>query len=195
VQDLPKPLEITGPWELSFPSNWGAPKRVSLAQLISWSEYPDSGVKYFSGTASYAKTFALEDHWTKPQERVYLDLGKVAVMAQVELNGIQLGTLWKPPFRVEITNALRPGNNQLRLHIVNLWVNRMIGDEELLADSKRNPNGTLKEWPQWLKDGEPSPTGRYTFTSWPLWKKGGRLQESGLLGPVKLVASRVIVLN
>jgi hypothetical protein len=71
----------------------------------------------------------------------------------------------------------------------------MIGDEELPADSERNSNGTLKEWPQWLKDGKASSTGRYTFTSWPLWKKGARLQESGLLGPVTLTASRVIALN
>ena len=195
VQDRPKSLEIIGPWELSFPPKWGAPSQVTLPQLISWSEYPEPGVKYFSGPASYAKTFVLTDDWTKSQQRVYLDLGKVCVMAQVELNGVQLGTLWKPPFRVEITNALKPGNNQLRVQVVNLWVNRMIGDEELPADSERNSNGTLKEWPQWLKDGQASSTGRYTFTSWPLWKKGARLQESGLLGPVRLRASRVIALN
>jgi hypothetical protein len=195
VQDLPKAFEIAGPWELRFPPNWGAPSQVTLPQLISWSEYPEAGVKYFSGTASYAKKFVLTDDWIKPQQRVYLDLGKVAVMARVELNGVQLGTLWKPPFRVEITNALKPGNNELRVQVVNLWVNRMIGDEELPADSDRDSNGTLKEWPQWLKDGQPSPTGRYAFTTWPLWKKGARLQESGLLGPVILTASRVMALN
>jgi len=195
VEELPQSLEITGPWELSFPPKWGAPSQVTLPQLISWSESPEPGVKYFSGTATYAKTFLLTDDWTKPQQRVYLDLGKVRVMAQVELNGVQLGTLWKPPFRVEITNALKPRNNELRVQVVNLWVNRMIGDEELPADSDRNANGTLKEWPQWLKDGQPSPTGRYTFTTWPLWKRGAPLQESGLLGPVTLTASRVIALN
>jgi hypothetical protein len=195
VQDLPKLLEITGPWELSFPPKWGAPSQITLAQLSSWSENAEPGVKYFSGTASYANTFVLTDDWTKPQQRVYLDLGKVCVMAQVELNGIQLGTLWKPPFRVEVTKALKPGNNQLKVQVVNLWVNRMIGDEELPADSDRNPNGTLKQWPQWLTDGHPSPTGRYTFTTWLLWKKGALLQESGLLGPVTLTASRVIALN
>ena len=116
-------------------------------------------------------------------------------MAQVELNGVQLGTFWKPPFHVEITKALKPGENSLKVQVVNLWVNRMIGDEELPADSERNPNGTLKDWPQWLKDGQPSPTGRFTFTSWPLWEKGSRLQESGLLGPVKLEATREVPLN
>jgi hypothetical protein len=116
-------------------------------------------------------------------------------MAQVQLNGTELGTLWKPPYRVEITKALKPGNNQLLVQVVNLWVNRMIGDEELPVDSERNPNGTLKEWPQWVTEGRPSPAGRYTFSSWPLWKRGARLQESGLLGPVKLIATRVITFD
>jgi hypothetical protein len=195
VEDLLKPLEIIGPWELNFPPNWGAPRQVRLDRLLSWSEHPDPGVKYFSGTASYSKAFLVADDWTKPNQRVYLDLGKVAVMAQVQLNGTELGTLWKPPYRVEITKALKPGNNQLLVQVVNLWVNRMIGDEELPVDSERNPNGTLKEWPQWVTEGRPSPAGRYTFSSWPLWKRGARLQESGLLGPVKLIATRVITFD
>jgi hypothetical protein len=196
VQDLPKSLELAGPWKVSFPPHWGAPKQIELAHLMSWSEYPnDEGVRYFSGTATYAKTFTLPNDWTTPQQSVYLDLGKVAVMAEVELNGVPLGILWRPPFRVPITNALRPGNNLLELRVVNLWVNRMIGDEQLPEDSERNPNGTLKNWPQWLQDGQPSPTGRYTFTTWPLWKKDSKLQESGLLGPVRLIATRKVPLS
>ena len=71
--------------------------------------------------------------------------------------------------------------------MVNLWINRQIGDEQLPEDSDRKPNGTLKSWPAWLAEGKPSPTGRYTFTSWRLWKKGDPLVESGLLGPVTLL--------
>jgi hypothetical protein len=195
TQDLPKSLEITGPWEVSFPPHWGAPRQLKLSQLMSWSDYPDQGVRYFSGTAAYAKSFTVPDVWIKPQQQVYLDLGRVAVIAEVELNGVPLGTLWKPPFRLPITNALKPGDNQLQVRVVNLWVNRMIGDEQLPEDSERNPKGTLKDWPQWLKNGQPSPTGRYTFTTWQLWKKDSPLQESGLLGPVKLIATREIPLR
>jgi len=118
--------------------------------------------------------------------RLDLDLGDVQVMARVKLNGKDLGTLWKPPFRVNITDVAKIGDNELEIQVVNLWPNRLIGDEQLPEDSERNANGTLKAWPQWLLDGQPSPTGRLTFTSWRLWKKDDALLPSGLLGPVML---------
>ena len=121
-----------------------------------------------------------------PHSRWYLDLGKVAVMAEVRLNGKDLGIAWKTPYRVDATEALKPGENILEMKVVNLWINRQIGDEQLPEDCDRNANGTLKRWPTWLQEGKPSPTGRYTFSSWKLWKKGDPLQESGLLGPVTL---------
>jgi len=79
--------------------------------------------------------------------------------------------------------------------VTNLWPNRMIGDEQLPEDSLRHPNGTLQEWPPWLLDGRPSPTGRYTFTSWRLWSKGDPLQPSGLIGPVALRAAATVPLE
>ena len=100
--------------------------------------------------------------------RQYLDLGNVEVMAQVTLNGKNLGTLWKQPYNVEVTGALRPGENRLEVKVVNLWCNRMVGDEQLPEDSDRNSNGTLKLWPEWVDKDKPSPTGRFTFTSWRL---------------------------
>jgi hypothetical protein len=112
-------------------------------------------------------------------------------MAQVKLNGKDLGILWKPPFRVDITEAAKPGENALEVKVVNLWVNRLIGDEQLPEDSPRNPNGTLKEWPQWLNEGKPSPTGRFTFTTWRLWNKSAPLQPSGLIGPVRLRSTQL----
>ena len=91
-----------------------------------------------------------------PNRRWYLDLGKVAVMAEVKLNGKDLGILWKPPFRVDVTAALKAGDNLLEVKVVNLWINRLIGDEQLPEDNDRNPNGTLKSWPQWLLKANPA---------------------------------------
>ena len=147
---------------MRFPPNSGAPAQVRFEKLISWSENSDPGVKYFSGAATYHTTF----QWTPAPapaaprtRRISLDLGKVQVMAAVKLNGKDLGILWRAPFRVDITDALKPGENALDVQVVNLWPNRMIGDEQLPEDSERNPNGTLKAWPQWLLEGQPSPTG------------------------------------
>jgi hypothetical protein len=191
VPDLPPPVEMSGPWELHFPPNWGAPERVTLEKLISWSDHTDPGVKHFSGTATYTKTFNVPGDLLDKDRHLYLDLGKVQVMAQVKLNGKDLGILWKPPFRVDITEAAKPGENALEVKVVNLWVNRLIGDEQLPEDSPRNPNGTLKEWPQWLNEGKPSPTGRFTFTTWRLWNKSAPLQPSGLIGPVRLRSTQL----
>lgn len=178
--------EVAGPWTLSFPPHWGAPERVTLDRLIPWNEQSEAGVRYFSGTATYAKTLQLPKPPVVAGSRMYLDLGRGAVMAEVKLNGRDLGILWKPPFRVDITDAMKPGDNALEVKVVNLWINRLIGDEQLPEDSERTPRGNLKSWPSWLDAGKPSPTGRFTFTSWRLWKKDDTLVESGLIGPVTL---------
>ncbi|MCX6926144.1 MAG: glycosyl hydrolase [Verrucomicrobia bacterium] len=194
VASIPEKLELPGPWYVSFPSNWGAPPHVTLDKLISWTEHPEAGVKYFSGTAAYTKIVSVPSALLTPSRRWCLDLGSVAVMAEVKLNGKDLGTLWKPPYRVDVTSALKAGDNLLEIKVVNLWINRLIGDEQLPEDSDRNPDGTLKSWPQWLNEGKPSPTGRYTFTSWRLWKKNDALVPSGLLGPVTIQAAQQITI-
>jgi hypothetical protein len=186
---LPGKQTIAGPWEVSFTPGWGAPEKITMDRLVSWSRYPDDGVKYYSGSASYHNTFnftPVNGNGNGTEPIVYLDLGRVAVMAEVTLNGQNLGVVWRAPYRVDITKELKAGGNDLEIRVVNLWINRMIGDEQMPDDSERNPNGTLKKWPQWLLDGKPSPTGRYTFTTWRLWSKGSPLQESGLIGPVSL---------
>jgi hypothetical protein len=124
-----------------------------------------------------------------------LNLGQVAVMARPKLNRHDLGILWKPPFEAEVTSFLREGENALEVEVVNLWPNRMIGDEQLPEDSKRKPNGTLEEWPEWLLKNEPSPTGRHSFTTWRLWKQDSVLQSSGLLGPVTITAAREVTIR
>ena len=210
ARGLAKPQEIGGPWEVAFDPKWGGPAEVTFEKLDDWSKRPEEGIKYYSGTASYRTTFKVNPEAMKLAStskrgagdvnlpspsgrgaggeglRWYLDLGKVAVMAEVRLNGQDLGIAWKPPYRVDATKAVKAGENVLEVKVVNLWINRQIGDEQLPEDCDRNPNGTLKSWPAWIQEGKPSPTGRYTFSSWKLWKKGDPLQESGLLGPVTL---------
>lgn len=191
VAKLPAPLEIAGPWEVSFPAKGGASQKVTFPQLISWSKHPNDGVKYFSGTATYRATLPVPPEALARQRRLYLDLGGVQAIAQVKLNGKDLGVLWKPPFRADATGALTAGENRLEVLVTNLWPNRLIGDEQLPEDSQRNADGTLKAWPQWLQEGKPSPTGRHTFTSWRLWRKPDALLESGLLGPVRVIPTEM----
>ncbi len=195
VPEVPPAMSVTGPWSLRFPEGWGAPEAVTLDRLVSWSDHGDPGVRHFSGTGTYRSTFVMPGPFPGRQVRRYLDLGDVRVMARVTLNGRDLGILWKPPFRVEVTDVLKAGENTLEIAVTNLWVNRMIGDEGLPEDSARNQNGTLKEWPAWLKEGKPGPTGRFTFTTWRLWGKNDKPQPSGLLGPVVVTAERVMEID
>jgi hypothetical protein len=193
VPVVPPAVEIAGPWDVVFPAQAvvqqhqpSPPRQVPFAKLISWSDHPDPDVKYYSGTATYRITFEVPSAMIGQQRRIALDLGKVAVMAEVRLNGRDLGILWKPPYTADVTDAVKAGGNALEVRVVNLWINRQIGDEQLPDDSPRANGMTLSQWPQWLLEGKPSPTGRHTFTSHRLWKKGDPLQESGLLGPVVL---------
>jgi hypothetical protein len=191
---VPGPLQVDGPWELRFPSSSELPEKVILDKLISWAEHPDPRIKYFSGTVTYHKTIDLPPDVPVEDIRRFLDLGNVQVMAEVKVNGKNLGILWKSPYRVEITDAVRPGKNDLEIGVVNLWPNRMIGDEQLPEDSQRNPNGALKSpnWPKWLLEGKPSPSSRQTFTTWRLWRKDDALLESGLIGPVKIMSVKTV---
>ncbi|MEI6074824.1 MAG: glycosyl hydrolase [Verrucomicrobiota bacterium] len=190
--NIPAPREISGSWILSFPPNWGAPPSVTLDKLISWPDHPDKGVKYFSGTASYEKDIDIPAGSFQPGREFWLDMGAVKNFAEVFLNDQNLGVLWKPPFRANLTPAVKPGVNKLVVKVTNLWPNRLIGDEQLPPDVEWNGK-QIKEWPQWFLDGKPSPTGRLTFTTWQHWMKDSPLLESGLLGPVTLQTAQTIV--
>jgi hypothetical protein len=170
---------------------------VTLERLLSWPEHADRGVKYFSGTATYEKEIQIPvETMAKGGGVLWLDLGVVKNLAKVKVNGVDLGILWKPPFRVDINPAARPGKNRLEIQVANLWPNRLIGDEQLPEDigwsgtfDERTGQGVdwSNDWPQWLKEGKPSPTGRRTFATWRHFTKNSPLLPSGLLGPVRLI--------
>jgi hypothetical protein len=122
---------------------------------------------------------------------VWIDLGAVKNFAEVTLNGQSFGVLWKPPFRVNVTAAAKAGSNKLVVKITNLWPNRLIGDEQLESDREWNGK-ELVAWPEWMLEGKPSPTGRFTFTTWHHWTKDSPLLESGLLGPVQIRTAAII---
>lgn len=200
VPRLPAPISIQGPWRLEFPPNLGAPDHVTLDRLISWTEHSNFGVKYFSGAATYRKRFAMRAGMVGPDRRLYLDLGRVCVIAEVVLNGKNLGILWKPPFLVDITDSVTGGNNELEVRVINLWPNRLVGDEHLPEDcqwappsSPRSPypaalGRVIEQWPKWLLENQPRPSGRIAFPTWKYWTKDDPLLESGLLGPVRIFA-------
>lgn len=176
---------IPGPWSVKFDEKWGGPKEaVVFDSLLDWSKHSNPKIHYFSGTATYKKNF---DVAKKPGSATYLDLGKVQIIARVRLNGKDCGIAWKPPYRVDISSALREGKNSLEIDVVNTWVNRLIGDEQLPLDSDWKNWEILDHWPEWFLNNEPQPSGRLTFTSARHYKNDSKLTSSGLLGPVKLM--------
>jgi hypothetical protein len=165
---LPEPVEtdlatIGGPWDIAFQAGRGAPARVTLEKLTSWSDSSDSGVKYFSGIGTYTKTIDALPGWFKTGARLWLDLGDVKNLAEVSVNGRPLGTVWKRPFRVDATSALKPGSNRLEIKVANLWVNRLIGDKQ------------------------PGVAKTYTYTAVEFYTADSPLVPSGLIGPVRVV--------
>jgi hypothetical protein len=183
---LPEPLAVTGPWNVSFQTGRGAPAMCVFDQLLSWPEHADAGIRYFSGTATYRRKLNIPAELLGPGKELHLDLGRVQVIAEVRLNGHNLGILWKAPYRVDLTSAARAGGNELEIEVTNLWPNRLIGDEQLPADIEW-AGLPLKRWPDWLLKGKPRPVPqRVTFTTWHHWRKDSQLLPSGLLGPVML---------
>ncbi len=155
--------DVGGGWKVTFAPNLGAPAEADFSSLTSWTESSDVGIKYFSGTAMYHKQLNAPPDWLKPGAKVVLDLGEVREFAELEVNGKPVGgILWKPPFRVDVTSALKPGPNELSIKVTNLWPNRMIGDLQ------------------------PGVSRKYTWTDFRPFKADSPLIESGLLGPVSV---------
>ena len=169
---LPKAVERTlqsvdGPWDLEFQSDRGAPAHATFDKLTAWNENNNPGIKYFSGVATYVKTVQADSDWFKRGSRLWLDLGDVKNLAQVSVNGQQVAIVWKAPYRVDLTAVLKPGVNELRISVVNAWVNRMIGDRQ------------------------PGVTHKIAFTSPEFYKADSPLLPSGMLGPVQILQSTV----
>jgi hypothetical protein len=188
VAKVAAPHVLEGSWQVAFSPEAGIADPVIFDRLLPWNEHTNTAIQHFSGTAKYLKRFELPLGWIEPSTRLLLDLGKLEITARVFLNGKDLGTVWKAPFSVDITDALKPGENQLEIRVTNLWINRLIGDEHLPEDSDRKPNRTLKSWPDWLEAGLSSPAGRRTFTTWRLYTSASPLQPSGLIGPVVVIS-------
>lgn len=152
---------LNEPWQVKFDSSAGGPsKPVIFTTLSDWSKHIDTAIKYYSGTASYEYSF--EWNGNETQHKSWLDLGKIANIAAITLNGIDCGIVWTEPYRIEITNALKKGTNNLIISVTNTWANRLIGDLRL------------------------PPEKRITHTTAPLRLEGQPLLPAGLLGPVTL---------
>ena len=162
--------EFAGPWQVRFDPDWGGPETVEFERLEDWTQRLEPGVRHYSGTATYVKRFTapasmLADR-RSDTDRLLLDLGELRELAEVRLNGIDLGILWCPPFRVDVTDALKPGDNSLEIDIVNFWPNRIIGDAALPLEERRTRTNIRK-----LTRDTP-------------------LVASGLRGPVRLLLAR-----
>jgi hypothetical protein len=157
---------VSGPWDVSFPPNLGAPEKIQLAKLESWTANADQGVKYFSGTATYTKTVQAPPNWFQTGAKILLDLGIVSDIAEVLVNGKVLEILWKAPYQVNVSGVLKPGENQIEIKVTNEWTNRLIGDRSAPPEKK-----VLAASGPMIGDFGGLPP----------------LAESGLIGPVKVI--------
>ena len=182
--------ELSGAWDVAFDPKWGGPAApVKFDTLTDWTQRAEPGIKYFSGTATYRKTFDAPD-----VAATQLSLGTVNAIARVRLNGRDLGVAWCAPWSVGVPpGVLRAKGNQLEIEVTNTWANRLIGDEQEPPDCEWVPGHMsggkfLKEFPDWFLKKQPRPSrGRYCFTTWNYFTKDSPLLASGLLGPVRLM--------
>ena len=187
-------MPITTPWFITFNDSL----TVTTNTLFAWNEHSVPDIKYFSGTACYTTTFKLKQK--KNVFRYILDLGDVKNLAVVSVNGAQCANLWHAPFKADITDALHQGENRIEINITNLWVNRMIGDEEEPDDvewsepfsfgaaaGRPDIGRFMKRVPNWLQQGKPRPSkNRQAVISFKFYEKDAQLLPSGLLGPVTI---------
>ena len=183
VSDIPQSFLVEGPWNVQFSSKVKSPKSTVFDKLISLTESVDPEIRGFSGTAIYQKAIDIRPDMLGADKQVMLDLGEVEVMAHVYVNGQDLGVSWKSPYRLDITNAVKCGKNDLKVEVTNLWVNRILADEAYEDDCPWH-GMVLAKWPDWLINKQPRPSKRQTFYTWKHWDKSEPMILSGLIGPV-----------
>ena len=173
--NFPKLVHVqafTGPWNVAFDPAWGGPTNAEFSELVSWTQRPEEGIKYYSGKVTYRKTFDLSDAAdvgkvnNRKSKQLFLDLGNVKEVAEVRLNGKKLGILWCSPWRVDITKAVKPTSNVLEVDVINLWANRVIGDLHQPKENRFTKTHNVFRFAENMKNTA--------------------LIRSGLLGPVTL---------
>ncbi len=167
-------LRLSKSWTVDFEPQRGAPAQIKLDSLISWTNYQDKGVNYFSGTGTYKKQLSLPKEYFIENTSIILDLGQVKELAEVSVNGKFVGILWCPPYVTDITKYVIPGQNNLEIKITNTWVNRLIGDKNVTENQRICR----------------------IFSPDPKWyNASSKLPLSGLLGPIVIRASKTTILN
>jgi hypothetical protein len=180
----PAPLALDGAWQVEFPEGWGAPKTTTFEKLQSWTESDNEGIRFFSGIATYRKTFELPESLAT-KKRLFLQLGDLAEIAEVTLNGKRVGLVWLPPYRIEISGVAHVGTNQLDIRVANLWANRLNADS-LRPESERLTRSNLDRI-------QTDPTSDSSYgrvpkgKTRPVYKEIPPLMKSGLFGPVQIV--------
>jgi len=173
---------LKGSWSVTFDTIWGGPEKEIFDSLYDWSKSSKEGIRFYSGTAVYLKSFDLPENANiKSDSEYFLDLGSLKNLGRIKLNGKDMGVVWTAPWQVNITRSLRRKGNKLEVEVANLWINRLIGDEIQPWDGVKDG-----KWPDWLLNGSPRSSKRYTFTTHHYYKRDDPLAESGLIGPVSI---------
>ena len=181
---------VTGEWDVSFLPKLDSPFQIKFPELIDLSKHKSKRLNYFSGTATYHKKLNIGPEMVGKGKRLELLLGELNDIAEIKLNGKEVGVLWYPPYQVDITKFIRAGENELAVAVTNNWANRLIGDEQEERDFNVKHAGKgfyLTRFPEWFINDRPRPSsGRKTFSIWYYYTRDSRLQPAGLVGPVKL---------
>ncbi len=136
-------IPLSGSWNVHFDPNWGGPETIVFDELKSWTEFQDEGIKYYSGSATYEKSFNIKEEEIKGK-KIMLDLGNLHEMAVIKLNGHCFNLCWAPPYLLDITDYLQNGDNKLEVEVTNLWPNRLIGDGKLPVEKRRTKTNITK---------------------------------------------------